>query len=355
MNSEEIIIEKFHACTGAQKHIIYGWLNEEIQSLDIEGFDLQRFMKLVVDNEMKGFSKLLFGYMKFQSEQSAFVVKDSAVWIKLQKKQLRQREIKAELVNFFEKLFTKGKLSTIHFKMSKDSAFITDRELIEIITDRLKEEFIKREYNITPLTIPEVEKIYNGKEDEDWFDGWKKDLEYYDNNGNLVSVDDFEEGKKYYSPEYDQYHDKSHALQEIFFGYAQAHPFKRQIDLQLINMLKPELIEKKEAGRDEMNSRITRIAFALADLDRIEAYLTNPGLTDIDSIKVKNSTGRFIYDLLVMFGMIPHKPEKFNKDYKPHNYAKGLLNNKINSRKFDFQMYLRKQRFSALKTKLSSI
>lgn len=351
MNENELIIEKFHACTGVQKHLITGWYyaDEPIYSVDVS-----LLKKQILEYGMQEYSKLLLRYMEYQQGQLE-LLKNSSLYIdKIKKEDANSKQIKSELLDFLNKLLTKEKLTQINFTLSKNNAYITNDELINIVADTLKKEFIKREYNITPLTTAEVEKIYNEKTDSGWFNSWKQELEYYDEKGNSVVFDELKNGERYFSPYYDKSHDIEFIRQEMFNAYALEHPKKRTLDLQLIKQLKAEPQEKAKTGRNEINSRITQIAFALADLDRIDEFISNPNITDIDEIKVKNTIGNLIYDMLVCFGMKEHNPGKFNKKYKPHNYTKGLLKNKIKSKKFDFQMYLRKIRLSSLKNILTS-
>ena len=59
MNEQELIIEKFHACTGVQKHLINCWYNadEIIQSVD-EG-DITMLIEKIEECGMQKYSKLL--------------------------------------------------------------------------------------------------------------------------------------------------------------------------------------------------------------------------------------------------------------------------------------------------------
>jgi hypothetical protein len=355
MNEQELIIEQFHACTGVQKHLIHGWYNSDQQILSVDKDDITMLMKQIEECGLQKYSKPLLRYMEFQRGQ-AILMKGSPFstenWLK---QNAESQQIKLELLNFLEKRLTRKRLTQFHFTLSKNNAYITNSQLINIIADTLTEEFIKRGYNITPLSIAEVEKIYNEKTDEEWFKKWKQELDYYDNKGNPVSMDDFEAGQKYYSPYYNQFYDTEFIKGEMFHVYAQEHTKKRDIDLKLIKQLKAEPQEKKEVGRKGKNKRITQIAFAVADLSKIDEFINNSILTDIDNVEFKNATGNLIYELLVKFGFFEDKPARFNANYKPHNYIKMLLKNKLKSEKFDFYLHVRKERLSSLKAKLSTI
>ena len=115
-------------------------------------------------------------YMEFQRGQLE-LIKGSQVYIEKWGKQDENiKQIKTELLDFLEKLLTKKRLTQFHFTLSKKNAYITNDELLNIVANTLKKEFIKRGFDITPLTIAEVEKIYNEKSDPSWFDSWKQEL-----------------------------------------------------------------------------------------------------------------------------------------------------------------------------------
>jgi hypothetical protein len=136
------------------KAFIRGWYyaDETIHSVDASMLKEQ-----IEECGMKDYSKLLLRYMEFQRGQLE-LLKDSKLNIeRLEKQTADSKQIKSELLDFLDKLLTKKKITQFYFTLSKKNAYITNDELLNIVADTLKKEFIKRGYDITPLTLAEVE------------------------------------------------------------------------------------------------------------------------------------------------------------------------------------------------------
>lgn len=358
MNENDLIIEKFHACTGVQKRLLSEWYYaEEPKKLGF-GIDLIKAKRIIDEYKMNEYFKLLLNYLKFKRGQFTNRNIVSGSNLTLDGESANSIEIKSELVKFFEFVFSKGELTSVQINKVIGSTQIKNDSLIKAFVELVKKEFIKCEYDITSLTIDEAERIYSDETDKKWFDEWMEQWDFFDAQGNPVDVKNFEEGKQYYSAGYNDLYDFKSVYDEMIYAYAHSHTKKRNIDIQLINQLKEELEEqnklvRKKNGR-EKNRIKALVAYALADLCRIDEFLSTPELLNIDKITVSNNTGCFMHDIMSCFGIINDKTEIYVKT-KTYHYTKQLLKNKKQSPSSDIQMYFRKQRLLSLKAKLSNI
>ncbi len=358
MNENELIIEKFHACTGVQKHLLNEWQNSfKPKKLDY-GIDFNKAKRVIDEYQMNEYSKLLLNYLKFKRGQYTYQNIVSGSNLTLDSESDNSIKIKSELVKFFEHVFSKGKFTSIQINKATGRALIKNDSLIKTFVELVKEDFVRRKYDITSLTIDEAERIYSDETDKKWFDEWMEQWDFFDSQGNPVDVKDFEKGKQYYSAGYNDLYDFKSVYDEMIYAYAHSHTKKRNIDIQLINQLKEELEEqnklvRKKNGR-EKNRIKALVAYALADLCRIDEFLSTPELLNIDKITVSNNTGCFMHDIMSCFGIINDKTEIYGKT-KTYHYTKQMLKNKKQSPSSDMQMYFRKQRLQSLKAKLSNI
>lgn len=168
MNENDLIIEKFHACTGVQKHLLNGWHNSgEIKKLD--GIDLHKVNRIIEKYKINEYSKLLLHYLKFKRGQCTDLNIISGGNLSLDGENAK---MKSELVKFFEFVFSKGDLTSVQINKVTGSAQIKNDSLIKAFVELVKKEFIKRKYDITSLTIDEAERIYSDETDKKWFDEW---------------------------------------------------------------------------------------------------------------------------------------------------------------------------------------
>lgn len=349
MTEEDLIIEKFHACTGIPKYRIREWRAFEFKSS--YNIDLKTFSEKIGFYGMRSYEKLILEFLTLKKghfdQRKPIIQKDRALEMVD-----NESDLKYELVTFFEKVIKNTKIPTLHITMGKSKAKISNSELVNCALDALRKKFSKLGFDVTPLTFEEVEQIYNEKTDQEWFENFQNLMEYCDVHGNPVQFDELKKGEKYFDVHNNECHDLDLIKTNMFDIYANEHPIKRRLDLKLINMLKSDPPIKRSPGRNEVNRTITKVAFSLADLSRIDEFTTNPEITDIDKIEIKNDTGKFIYAMLEIFGMVGEKPRSFNKKYKPHNYAKNLIGNKLKSKKKDFQLLHRQERLLRLKAQI---
>lgn len=354
---KDILIAKFHACTGVAKHILAKWLNEDLPLTLISGTDIQKAQKIIEQYKMQEYSKLLIRYMELKCGHLKF--KDIKGKLdKVVKEQIELLRLKKEMINFLAIAFSSGKLSSIQINKATGRAQIKDSQLIKGCVNVVTKEFIKREYNITNLTIPEAEKIFMENTDQEWFNSWMQEYDFYDEQGNPVDVKDFEEGKKYYSAGFNDQYDYQSLHDEMIHAYAVSHKIKRTLNSESIKQIRLELKEEEETlknkvGSPEQNRAITLVAFAIADLSRIDKFISTPVIQDINKIIVSNQNGRFLHDIMACFGIIEDKSKIYPKS-KTYRFTKKLLNNKLQSASFDQQMYFRRLRLNHLKSQISS-
>lgn len=358
MNENDLIIEKFHTCTGVQKHLLNEWNNSDKPKKLDYGIDLNRAKRIIDEYKMNEYSKLLLNYLEFKRRQCTNQNIVSSSNLTLDGESANSIKMKSELVKFFEFVFSKGDLTSVQINKVTGSAQIKNDSLINALVELVKKEFIKRKYDITSLTIDEAERIYSDETDKKWFDEWMEQWEFFDAQDNPIDVKNFEDGKQYYSAGYNDLYDYKSVYDEMIYAYAHSHTKRRNIDIQLINQLKEELEEqnklvRKKNGR-EKNRIKALIAYALADLCRIDEFLSTPELLNIDKITVSNNTGCFMHDIMSCFGIINDKTEIYGKT-KTYHYTKQLLKNKKQSPSSDMQIYFRKQRLQSLKAKLCNI
>jgi len=350
MTEQELTVLKFQACTGIPMHLVQRWISNKDSLSRIDGIDIETILTSISSVGLQQYGDLIIRYLEFQ-RGNIDLLKDSSQKIsEIQEATDKRRELKEELTNILSLIVQKHAITSCQFNTATVSGVVTEKKIIARLTSIIEKEFMANGFNVTSMTIEEAEKVYCENSDPEWFESWKQQLELYDETGQQVTFDELMPDTSYYSPATGQFHDLNYLRDEMLHVYAQEHQIARAIDKQLMTILKSEPYQVRDKGRSEKKGKVTLIAYALADLSRIDDFISRAEISGIDEITVKHTVLKVIYDSLVRFGMIEHKPASFNKDYKPHNYIKGLLKNKKKSKKFDFQMALRIKRFSTLKS-----
>lgn len=345
---QDILIAKFQACTGVQKHIIKCWHDSEEPKN--ENYDLIAAKRIIEKFKMQSYSKLLLYYMQFKR---GHFDSDKKKIEYLPEPDYKEFERKTEMVNFLEHVLSKGKITSVQINKPIGPASIKDERLIDIVIESVKQEFVNRKYHITPLTIAEAEKIYNEQTDKKWFNGWIEQSDFIDEQGVPVEFGNLKNNKQYFDLDTGDIFDKKSFIDEMLIFYAASHIINREIDLHHIEIIK-SLLEKEKQSiinstvSPEKNKVITQIAFALADLMRINKFLSKPDINDINQITISADAGRLIHDLLFCFGMIENKAKPKGKDER-HKFAKDLIRNKLNKKTPDSLLYFRLIRLKALK------
>lgn len=350
MTEQELTVLKFQACTGIPRHLVQRWISNKDSLSRIDGIDIETILTSISSLGLQQYADLIIQYLEFQRGNIALLKNSSQKISDVQEAADRRQKLKGELVDVLSMILQNDSITSFQFNTAKRSATVTNQKLITRINRMIGKEFMANGFNVTSMTIEEAEKVYCENSDPEWFESWKQQLELYDETGQQVTFDELMPDTSYYSPATGHFHDLNYLRDEMLHVYAQEHQIARAIDKQLMSILKSEPYQVRDKGRSKKKRKVTLIAYAIADLSRIDDFISRAEISGIDEITVKHTVLKFIYDSLVRFGMIEHKPASFNKDYKPHNYIKGLLKNKKKSKKFDFQMALRIKRFSTLKS-----
>lgn len=316
---------KFCACfhlpiqvlTDVPDSIYKRWkLHDEIHYLD-KGINISAFKRFLITNDMEEYSSLLMHLMNIQLKMNKLPYKGE--FEENQKAILNdywnyKRDITASLIILLSN--EEGNLS-ITFQNSKNSYIIDNDSIVESIIKGLLKEYKRRDLNIENLTVQEAEEAIKEKEDLEWIENWLME------KGQQVDPFLYEGIDQFIS-------------NEMITEYAEEHYITREVDLEYLknNIKILEQNSKRKAGAKPKNNGIAILARGIANLKRIDKYISNQeDIESFEQMKISDSDCKFIHDCLLFFGLIDDYSMNKNST-TPAKYIRILL--KQSKRQVDF-------------------
>lgn len=303
MNSSEKTRRKFCACTTATDDQIKKWKLPE-EAADIEkGIDLEAFRKLMYKHDMEEYTILLLPYIRnLQITKSTYDLnsQDHKDCVN------HQKDLTEVLIFLLDE--KKGNSLSLTFHKSKESYTITNRNIIEPIIELIMKEYIDHGFNSDMPTDEELE-VLKGKD--------IKDLDQDLVEGLIIHH------KHYFGMDSEDYEiDYEHIKRD----YLDSVLIEREVDLEsLKNMKEKHFSCKRKAGAKPKNRDIEKLANDLVTLKRVDIFLNQKDIVDIEEINLENKDYRFIHDCLSFFGLIKDYSMNVSNSTTPEKYIRTLL------------------------------
>lgn len=360
MNNQKITILKFQACTGIEESVLREWSTSKKYNHNEFASKFQNFNEILIENDMQEFANLLWNYFNQYLISKDVVQKNNLNYETFKNIIQDDNKIFEELTNLLHFLFSNRNKSINSIKIRKQRVKITinNKKNIESVFSDSKilessiSEFEKRKYNEEALTINEAKEEIRKNTDSKWISKWIMQHEYNDLEGFRIYDDiDFEIHTDYFNPSTGKQLSGEVIINQMIQDYAESHVMEREVTSQFIEKLIDERFSSnKKSGPPEKNKDLKIIVRSLSYLKRIDRYLNNEKVTDIEQIKLESDDCKFAFDCIDFFNL----NDKENKSPKP-KYIRTLLGQIKIPYNPGFFKKIRIAKFVALKSQISSI
>lgn len=263
-----------------------------------EGVDTEAFMKLLDKYNMTEYYSLLLAI--FWS-QDAFKIHCEELENFIRKK----KELTEALILLLE---IKEHGTQLTLQTYSDPVNISNKDIIENIIKVLIEDFMKNDFDLTALTTEETLEEIKSEKDKEWVDQWKKE------QSESYSLDPMPTEKEGVAKK-----------NQMIEDYAASHSIKREINVKYLKTLNEKLKIKKQAGAPTINLYLVFEIKHLSYLKRINRFLNQNKIEDIEEYPLNNDDCRFIHDCLKFFKIIEVKSIQTSNTTTPEKYIRVLL------------------------------
>lgn len=344
MNSKEITVAKFNAC------MTYSIQKIDPFKLDIQKeiheYNFQEFNKIMIKHDMDEYSDLLFNYFI-----NILIINSLNAKNTINMDSQENDEFCLDLLKSLHFLTNHPKEKTISINISKstDKYSITNERLIFESENYLQK--LYKNYFKTMYSIEELDEELLDKKNKEWITIWVKHNEIQGLDSNDALYEKIEEGKTYYSNLSNEHLSGKEIRENIKNDFRMSHSKVKELNIENIKDLIVEFENRlaKKQGADVKNQHLTILAYELSDLWRINKFLNDKNITEIDQIGATNKQYRFIYNFLDFWGFIYDKDKKTS----PHeNYISSIIRQGIKLLPPEYNTQ-RQQNLTSLKEQLS--
>jgi len=355
MNSADITKAKFCVCLNPFicSHFV-GEMDDNMGHTFIGGVDLDALSDLMIKNNLKEYSNLLFDYLNWQltsSKSTKSFFENVRKFDEMMEEEIKFQKDLAESLHFLLSR-KEGDITSITFQSQTDKTTIWNKKIVESILKKLIEDFKENGYDQESLTEDDAEEEIRQGVDLEWIKDWGETQKGYDSNGDLIEISDFESGSTE-GFDHDNYFVDNTISKKMKRVYAETHEKTREIDLELIKKIKIEggFDEKKKAGAKGKMKHVKSLMIDLSYLCRIDEFLqSKEDVTDIEQIELTPENCQFIYDCLNTIGFV----DILNTS-PPKKYIKSALKSAmVGDRSFLF-IPIRNNILTQLKSKIKSM
>ena len=288
--------------------LCFGILDEEVREMpetfySEKGIDIEAFRKLLNQYGMDEYFGLLLAI--FWS-QDIFKTHFEELENYIQKEKEHLITLTEALIMLLTEI--KGPNPTLRLQTSKVLVIIPNKNIIESIINGLIEDFKKEDFDLNHLTIEEAIEEIKIKKDQDWINQWIKEQSLIDSIFPMPTEKDLVAKK-----------------QQMTKDYSASHFIKREITLEYLKTLYKKLIITKPAGAPTKNLYLVIEVKYLSYLKRINRFLDQDEIEDIEKCHIEDEDLRFIHECLVFFKRIDVKSSKELNTSTPEKYFRTIL------------------------------
>lgn len=309
INSSKETRNKFFACFGSSEEEFEKCeLPSEAYFID-QGIKVEAFKKLMYKNDLEEYTNLFLFYLeewKYQIEDIERKTKFHCENIVLEK------TLTDALVYLLSN--DKGEATSIIFNKQRGSKTFKGECIIESVIDGLIGLYDMHKFNKEQLTIEEAEEEITKGINSEWIENWiwKNTSEYPDYNHPCLDIKELDIN--------------SYINSEMIAEYAEDHRIVREVNLEFLKRKGEEIIVKKKAFAYSKSIAKVSSIIQLSYLKRLDKFLNQIEISDIDEYPLSNEDCRFIHDCLVCFKMIRDYSMNNINTTTPEKYIRGLMN-----------------------------
>lgn len=257
-----------------------------------KGIDIDSFKKLLIIHDMDEYLNFFLSYNWTKKE-----IEDFENTFYTVKPYYDRRALLCESLLIL--LAGNNHSKTIRIQNPIKEIPIKDGIIIDVILQALLDHFQQERYDVTILTKEEAKSEI--VHDNFWVDEWKSGIK-----DSLINQNFSEE-----------------PIESIMlFDYAINHQRKREINLEFLNSI---LENEKHVGARRKNIFLAIEIFQLSYLCRINRFLKQEKISDIEKFKLDNKDCRFIHDCLVVFKRLEDRSKDKTTVTTPEKYIRSVL------------------------------
>lgn len=347
MTKQEITLAKFNACM-VNTAIKYGPVEKSLKK-DLSEFDKDKFHELLTDHNMGKYSELLFNYIFNTIELNQLNIKGYDDYFIADQANI---EYRLELLKAFHFILTQQGLETKSVKLAKTKTIyfnIRNERLtteLETYIENLYKNNFKKMYS-----AQEIEFELQSEKNSKWITQWINEVGIQDVSTGIKFYSCIKDDEQYFAVKLQEKKSGIEIKKQIVADFRWSHPKKAEINLETIDELVAEYIKlnKTQRGPHSKNNFMTLLAAELADLAKVNRFLSSDKVDNIDQIKIQHPDYRFIYECLDFWTLIPSLEENSSR---PESYMTTTI--KQGKIYFTSDYYsARKERFAKLKEHLA--
>jgi len=200
-----------------------------------------------------------------------------------------------------------GKNVSLTIYKSRNKKLVSNKDVVDTIIKSLFDDFKRKQFNLTNLTVEEAEQEI----DKEWIDQWINEQSYNSSIDNdFVDIMLIKDNAK------------------MIKSYADSHYRAREVNLEFLSANYQKFTCPRRPGAKAKNIYKSITYKHLSYLKRIDKFLTQHEIKDIEEFPISNKDCRFIHDCMVLFNLIDDKTVNKINDTKPENYIRTILNEK---------------------------
>jgi len=304
MSNQELLDEKFMACTSYSTDILRELLAHGSLKSFMQKYDKKKFRDALIPHQMELFAEPLYLFMILQKKQLDHHKKNRVRYAGKQRQRLERNE---EIVSILKELLTGGQLKIGITNISKPY-IIHNMELKRALTssaiDALSDDIERLGLNQFPLPYEKAVLAINNHTDTEWLKDWMESNKFICPNYQSFTLKDFDHLFEKLGMS-DIVGAKNKMKQNLIEEYAYDHPEIVLLDKLGVDRILGKIKEvKSRRGRKQETEDIKFIAFILGTLVCLDRFLDDPKINRIEKIDIENKDCRFIHDVMAFFGMI---------------------------------------------------
>lgn len=296
-----------------------------------EKFKMDGFVRLLLKTDLEVYAELLYRYVLSHNIKDAAVISDD-----------ESIQLTTALNFLFSNDFDDVELNIKSVKKKSSSLVLKGENISKCLLASLISNYEEIGLNLEPLTYAEAKQIvskyssvnFNKEDCDDSIDiEWLSKYEYESPEVKrmdkmLISIGLVRvptvptEDYNYYST-------------EMVERYASEHKIKREVTKELISRRLAELEAKP--GAKPKNDGLSQFVEKVSYLMRMNRFLKQDDIVDIEQFPIRNQDCCLIHDLLVFFDLIDDQRSREHTSTTPEAYIKSLIRNYRKSRKPEIQ------------------
>lgn len=264
-----------------------------------KGIDVDAFKKMLIEYQMEEYTDLFLSTIWSQKGFEEYA-------ISIEEQMVRDNEHLKSLTETLHFILSKdnGKDISLTFYKSRNKIKVSNTDVIDTIIKSLIYDFEKNQFNLTSLTNEEAEE----EMDKGWIDQWINEQ----SDSSSINYDFAD-------------HNDTIANVKMIKAYADSHYKSRDVTLEFLSANYKKFTKQKSAGAKAKNTFVALTCRHLSYLKRIDEFLKQDEIKDIEEFSFRNNDYKFIHDCMVSFRIIEDKTNNAINTTTPEIYIRTIL------------------------------